>query len=558
MFGLFTLACVTFAAAAFAAGYHYAKRTFGKPGDEQGKKFDRPHNLPATILESLPIMAFVKDAKNLKFVHFNKVARVLTGLTESDLIGKSDYDFFPKEQAEFFVKKDREVLKGKVAINIPEEPLTSTTGEVRFLHTRKVPLLDESGKPEYLLGISEDITEQKRTLTALTELKEAADRANRAKSEFLANMSHEIRTPMNAIVGMTSLILDSPLTPQQKEHLTIVQDAAQSLLTIINDVLDFSKIEANKLTIEPAPFNPRQLANRLLSLLRFRSVEKQIDWEVEVAESIPDMLIGDEVRIRQILLNVIGNAIKFTPAGGDVSLRLDCVAHGPEAIELIAQVRDTGIGIPADKLELIFEPFQQADSSTTRLYGGTGLGLSIARRLVEIMSGQLTVTSTVNVGSTFELRLPLQVHASLIRNARALTTVVANSPSTVADHLHVLVVEDNPINQRFTKQILENEKCQVSVVTNGLEAVEMVKNTPQPFDIIFMDCQMPVMNGYDATRIIREMDQEKNTHVPIIGMTASNLEEDKVLCLKCGMDEYMPKPFDLKALRVLIGKFAGV
>ncbi len=362
------------------------------------------HAFLDSMVDNVPIMLFVKDAEHLRFVRFNRAGEELTGLSRAELLGKSDFDLFPTEEAEFFTRKDREVLAGKTVVEIPEEVIQTRHHGPRLLHTRKIPVLDADGRPRFLLGISEDITEKRRTEQALREAKEAAESASRAKSDFLANMSHEIRTPMNAVIGMTELLLDTPLDKSQRSYVQMVQDAGEALLTLINDILDFSKIEAGKFTLESSEFNLHETLGDTMKTLAVRATRKRLELAMHIAADVPANLVGDPGRLRQIVINLVGNALKFTEQGEVVlAVRRDASAASAAAQSCVLQfsVRDTGIGITAEQRERIFLAFEQADASTTRRYGGTGLGLAITARLVQLMGGRIGVDSTPGRGSTF-------------------------------------------------------------------------------------------------------------------------------------------------------------
>ena len=363
-------------------------------------------NFLDSVIENLPSMVFVKDAAHLRFVRFNKAGEELTGYSRADLLGKSDYDFFPQEQAEFFVARDRDVLASGQLLDIAEEPIHTKFRGVRILHTKKMPLLDEEGTPQFILGISEDITEQKQAEVELRKATAAAETANEAKTMFLANMSHEIRTPMNGILGMSELLLRTSLGDRQLQLAQSVHRSGVALLEIINDILDFSKIEAGKMTLEAIEFDLRELIDEAMALFSEQVRAKGLELSCCFGIGCPDRVIGDPLRLRQIILNLVGNAVKFTHRGR-VHVAVECCAEPAVQGMLTFKVIDTGIGIESSVHSTIFDHFSQADGSTTRKFGGTGLGLAIVKQLVLLMQGEVGVESRLGEGSTFWLKIPL-------------------------------------------------------------------------------------------------------------------------------------------------------
>ncbi|MBI5251033.1 MAG: response regulator [Desulfomonile tiedjei] len=506
--------------------------TLRKRAEEETK---RTKALLNSIIENLPNPVFLKDAKELKYVLWNKASEELYGYSSEEIKGRTAHDFFPVEQADRFEIQDRETLSKGDLLYVPEQIVDTKDKGTRIILTKKLPILDDEGKPQYLVGISEDITERKEAESALIKAREAAEQASRSKSEFLANMSHEIRTPINGIMGMTELAFNTDLTVEQHEYLEAVRISADSLLKLINDILDFSKIEAGKLELIDVDFGLRDTIADTMTMLAIQAHKKNLELVYQISPEVPDAIIGDPGRLRQVLVNLIGNAIKFTDQG-EVVLGIQSGVESQNAVHLHFTVTDTGIGIPSGKQEKIFREFEQADGSTSRKYGGTGLGLAISSRFCEMMGGKIWVESEVGKGSTFHFT---------VRMALQKGGIVQITDGQISDlkGLSVLVVDDNETNRRILEQILRYWGMHPTVVDSGsgaLDAMEKAHQDGAPFPIVLTDCMMPGMDGF---QFVERMNREARFATPtIVMLTSAGERGDAARCLKLGIAAYLLKP----------------
>jgi PAS domain S-box-containing protein len=499
------------------------------------------------FMNNIPAIALIKDSEG-RVLYMNEPMSKIYNIKLEDLRGKFLADWIPEEIAKKIRRNDQEVLSKKRLLQF-EEVIPTPDGILHSWLSFRFPL--EGPEGEILVGtVAIDITERKKAEAALQGAKEMAETANRAKSEFLANMSHEIRTPLNGVVGMTDLALGTDLTPEQREYLDTVKLSADSLLTVINDILDFSKIEAGKIDLEMIDFNVRDHLEATLKTLAFRGDEKGLELLCEVAPEVPEMALGDSNRLRQIVVNLVGNAIKFTDEG-EVALKVqvDAVEGGDRILHFT--VSDTGVGIPPEKLKLIFEPFSQADSSTTRKYGGTGLGLTISARLVEMMGGRMWVESEAGRGSEFHFTARVGTSEKTIE-------VGTIASAEILRGVKVLVADDNRTNRRILEGMLKRWEMNSTSVEEGetaLAALSSALEERAPYKLILTDMHMPKMDGFGLIERIRQ--RPELSAAVIMMLTSAGHRGDAARCQELGVAAYLLKPIRQSELREAIARVLG-
>ncbi len=445
----------------------------------------------------------------------------------------------------------RQALAGEKDLNI-EYRVIWPDGAARYLVATASVERDAGGQPLRMTGVSYDITQRKAGEQAMINAMAAAEGANRAKSEFLANMSHEIRTPMNAVLGLAQVLYREPLTDNQHEMVGLIQDAGHSLLAILNDILDFSQIEAGQMRLEPHPFWLGSLLSRLGRTLGQTARAKGLDLQVEPAPAGLDHLVGDALRLEQVLINLIGNAIKFTETGG-VTLRVWPLAADDTRVRLRFTVRDTGIGIKPEALNRLFAPFTQAEAGISRRFGGTGLGLSISRRLAQLMAGEISAESHFGQGSTFHIDLPFD---RALPDAGREGDQPPRAPRDIGPRLagrHLLVVDDHHWNREVVERALGREGARATLAIDGAQALDVLRQAPDDFDAVLMDIQMPIMDGLAATQAIRH--QLGLTRLPVIAFSAGVLAEQQQAALDAGVNDFVPKPVDLEDLVAVLNQW---
>lgn len=509
------------------------------------------------IINSIPYSLFWKNKQSV-FLGCNKKFAETINSTVEEIVGKSDYDMpWSKKQSQLYQKDDQKVMDTGIPLLNYEETQRQLDTTEKVMMVSKVPFYDEDIQEiKGLIGIFTDITEQKRHEAELKQAKEAAEEANRVKSQFLAIVSHELRTPLTGIIGIANILKEQAVankkaSPAQKELLDNLLYSGDHLLSIINDILDFTKLEEEKLELSHARINLHELIEGIIAMLQHLAQQKNLKLLCKYEKNAPKEIIADERVLKQILINLVGNALKFTERGS-ITICVKCKKQTKKAASLQVQVIDTGIGIPKNKLDSVFEKFNQVDNSRSRRYGGTGLGLAITKAYIEAMDGKISVTSEPKKGTTFtcsfDVELPQRTTVSdEIHSGKALTGKTPDLPC------RVLLVEDDLIIQKIHIHMLNKAGCHIELASDGDEAIKKIR---EGFDLVFMDIGLPDKDGYEIAKEIRK---QKDAHAltPIIGLTGFNDLESKELALKAGMNELVVKPIEQKELAEIIKRWKG-
>jgi PAS domain S-box-containing protein len=497
-----------------------------------------------SVIENIPAMVFVKDARTLRFVRLNRAGEALLGISRADYVGRTDHDFFPREEADFFTDKDREVIARGAVVDIPEEPIETPSGR-RILHTKKLPVVDEDGLPIYLLGISEDITDRKHAEDAIQAARVEAERANRAKTEFLSRMSHELRTPLNAILGFSQLLEMDELSADQRENVAYISQAGRHLLELINEVLDISRIESGQISISREPVAVEEVLHEVTALVRPLADARRVALDIRAAQ--PGVFVlADRQRLNQVLLNLLSNAVKYNRDGGSIRVETQAAADGMLRIS----IADTGYGIAPEHRDRLFRPFDRLGAERSSVEG-TGMGLALSKGLVEAMAGSIGVDSTVDVGTLFWIELAL-AESQLARYERT-TDSGAGVPAGPTS-LVILQIDDNASNVRLVERIVSRRPgTELLSAAQGQLGLELARRH-RP-GLILLDLHLPDMAGDEVLRRLRADPATRDLPVVVLSANAEGGRHERLM--KAGAFGYLDKPLDVGDFLAIVDRLAA-
>ena len=496
-----------------------------------------------TILSTIPAYVYFKDTK-LNYILVNQPFAELIGVPAENIKGKKLKDIVQKYYSNNYFLKEKEVIESGLAVYNIEEEL-EYDGRMRWVSTNLAPIRNAPGQIVGLIGISWDITERKHYESELKEAKELAEAGTMAKNEFIASISHEFRTPMNGILGLAEILKNTSLNESQADLLKGIVTSAENLLVLVNDLLDFSAIEAGKMELDFHPFMLERILEDIFQMLNIKAKEKSLDFNVRIDDDVPVHLNGDSQRLRQIIINLATNAVKFTDRG-NIAIHISLQSRSSDKAILRFDVRDTGIGIPQEALDSLFKVFSRVKQKQHKLITGTGLGLSICKKLTDLLGGQIGVESEYGKGSDFWFTLPFNLSSSKISIPHTITEPV----NILHSGKRVLVAEDNLINQKIVSFQLKRIGFEVEIADNGQTALD--KFCEGGFNLVILDIQMPVMDGYQVAKAIRALEKNTSRHIPVIALTANAMKGDRELYLAAGMDGYVSKPFTAETLQAAI------